>query len=106
MAGIFDNLFSDALEEEPRAAFFSTPGRKEFSRSPTRQRFFENQFPSVFNEFLGQIGTQLREGQQPDTTFADFVDAIDFETRFRSLPPGFRGFQRVVAPQTRFLVNF
>lgn len=101
----FDNPFSAALEEIPGAAFFSSPGGKEFAQgSPAKGRFFENQFQTSFNQFLGQLGTSLRAGESPTQTFTQSVDDTNFDELFRSLPPSFRGFfQRQLAPQTRFL---
>ena len=106
--GFFDNPFTEALEETPEAAFFSSPRGQEFAAgSPVKGRFFENQFARTMQDFLRKQGEALRAGELPTQTFQETVDETDFETIFRSLPPNLRGFfQRQVAPQTRFLVNF
>ena len=103
----FDNPFDLGLEESPEATFFSAPQRDQFETSPVRSRYFENQFSTVFNDYLRKQGESLRAGEIPTQTFRDTVDSIDFDTKFRSLPPNLRGFfQRQVAPQTRTLVGF
>ena len=48
--------FQDFLEESDvglRANFFSRPGT---SGTPTRSRFFQNEFQNIQNLFLGRLG--------------------------------------------------
>ena len=96
--------FQDFLEESDiglRANFFSRPGTR---GTPTRSRFFEGQFASIQNQFLGRLGAQIRGGQPPTTTFGGFLDAFDFNNFFASQPPAFRGqFPSRFSPRTRFL---
>ena len=61
------NAFQDFLEESDvgqRANFFSRAGT---GGTPTRTRFFENQFANIQNQFLGALGAQIRGGEQPTT---------------------------------------
>jgi hypothetical protein len=85
------DLFSGLLGEEPRAAFFSF--QNQFGRSPNQRRFFQNQFSNIQNEFLGQLGRQLRQGMIPQKSFTNFLGDFPFTQRFASLPPSQRGAQ-------------
>ena len=100
------NPFAGILEEEPRTAFFSRANQ--FGTSPSRRRFSENAFPGAFDKFLGQLGTQIKEGKAPDLKFDDFLDnSFNFEKEFFQTPRARRrGFAPTVNPRTRFLVQF
>lgn len=92
----------DILEEEPKAAFFGQQER--FGRSPTQQQFWKGQFQDVHQEWLGRLGQQLLGGQEPNLRFTDFLKNFNFQQRFQSLPPSFRGAQTArFAPPTRFM---
>ncbi len=93
------------LQDNPRASFFNaiTP----FNRSPSRQRFNESQFDTIFNRFLGQLGGQAQGGDLPTGMFNDFVNNIDFNREFFQSPSAIRGFgQARFSPRTRFLFGF
>ena len=96
--------FEDFLEESDvglRANFFSRPGTR---GTPTRSRFFEDQFQTVQNEFLGRLGAQIRGGEAPSLTFGNFLDDFGFDNFFASQPPAFRGqFPSRFNPRTRHL---
>ena len=100
----FDNPFQDFLEESDvgqRANFFSRAGTR---GTPTRSRFFENQFASIQNQFLGALGAQIRGGEQPTLTFEGFLNDFSFNDAFIGAPPAFRGqFPSRFAPRTRFI---
>ena len=70
-----DNLLLDILESDPagqRALFesFIPPG---FGQQQQRQ--LGTLFQPTFNRFLGQIGSQVREGGGvPDLTFTQFLE--------------------------------
>ena len=50
----------------------------------TRQRdIFSSMFDRVLNDFLGEVGTNFREGQAPDQTFTDYVNTRDFGRQIR-----------------------
>ena len=100
----FENPFSDFLEFDEtgrRASFFSRPGT---GGTPTRTRFFENQFASIQNQFLGALGSQIRGGEAPTLTFGNFLDDFNFNDAFFGASPASRGqFPSRFAPRTRFL---
>lgn len=102
-----DNPFADFLEDTEfgrRASFFGRPGT---GGTRARSRFFENQFDTIFNQFLGRLGAQVRGGEAPTETFGGFLDEFDFNRFFGGTPPAFRGVdQRRFAPRTRSIFNF
>lgn len=103
----FENPFLDFLGEDEigrRASFFSRPGTR---GTPTRSRFFENQFDTIQNQFLGQLGAQIRGGEAPTLTFEKFLGDFNFNREFLAAPPAFRGqFPSRFAPRTRSFFTF
>ena len=90
------------LEEEPETTFFSF--QDQFGRGQTQKNFFRGQFKNIFNQFLGGLGQQLRQGQAPQGTFTDFLGDFDFNQQFAQTAPSLRGGLRGrFAPPTRFL---
>ena len=104
--------FLDMLEAEPRSAFFSF--QNQFGQSPNQRRYFQNQFQDIHNQFLGQLGTQIRGGELPTLSpeqhaqrFTSFLENFPFTERFAALPPQQRGvFPSQFNPRTRFLLGF
>ena len=101
----FGDVFSGRFEvpgEGTRAAYFSAmPG----TLTPNQRRFFENQYQNVFNDYLGNLGSQVRGGNAPTESFAQFTQNFPFSARYADLPPGQRvgSPMRTFAPRTRFL---
>jgi hypothetical protein len=102
--------FSSLLETMPEAAYYSRP--EMFGTSPRQRRYFQNQFRDIHNQYLGQLGKQLRAGTMPSLRFSEFLDypnlfneQPDFLRRqYMSETPSARGAttQRF-APPTRFM---
>jgi len=93
------------LEDQPRSAFFSAAAP--FGTSPVRQRFFQNQFDEVFNQYLAALGRGAREGNVPNLPFADFAGSFDFNRLFQQQPRFQRGASsQFFNPRTRFLFGF
>lgn len=105
--GVFGNLLPDLFEEEPKLSFFSQLNQQT-GLSPNQRIFFENQFDSIFNRFLGDFGTRAQKsGEIPEFRFQDFIQDFDFEEDFLSRPPSLRfgGGTARFAPPTRFNFN-
>lgn len=83
------NPFLEFLEGEPRATYFSY--QNQFGRSPRQRDFFQNQFADIYNEYLGQLGSQARGGQLPTLRFNDVLSGLNFDQRFQRLSPEQRG---------------
>jgi hypothetical protein len=93
------------LEDQPRSAFFSAA--EPFSKAPIRRRFFQNQFDTVFDQYLAALGAAARTGVASDQTFADFSGNFDFNRLFQQQPRFQRGVSsQFFNPKTRFLFGF
>ncbi len=99
--GFIDDLLGS--ETGQRANFFSRVNELG-GRNTAIGRFNFDRFQDFQDRFLGQLGSQLREGQEPTKTFGDFLENFDFQREFRSFAPSLRG-QGVTArfrPSTQF----
>jgi len=101
-----DNAFMGFLDENPNIAYQSFA--PDFGvRSPNQQRFFQNSFQSIHDQFLGRLGNQIRQGQAPTANFTDFLGNFDFGGFSAAQSPWMRGQQtQRFAPTTRWLTNF
>lgn len=119
-----DSLWRDWLEEDPlgqRAAYFSFS--PQFGQSPVQRRYYENAFPRIRDEWLGQLGRQARGGEVPTARFTDYLGAFKFprseslQTKggqmgewpgaeyYTAQPPGLRGTRMSqFAPRSRRLI--
>lgn len=77
-----NNPFLDFLEYEPQAAYYSSPegwvGQGAFAQgSPNQRRYYQNQFQNIYNEFLGALGKQAREGDVPTMRWEGYIDTVN-----------------------------
>jgi|TARA_R100000306_G_scaffold62174_1_gene67450 hypothetical protein len=98
-----NNPFMDFLETEPAAAYYSSPGGQAFrGGSQGQQRYFQNQFQDIYNEFLGGLGQQIRAGQVPTMRWAEYLENVPFTERYAALSPEQAGrSRRRYSPSTR-----
>ena len=98
-----NNPFADFFEDYPLAAYYSSPRGSEFSgQSPNTQRYYQNQFQNVYNEYLGALGQQIRSGADPTLRFVDYLETTTFTERYAALPPQMGGRStRQYSPGTR-----
>jgi hypothetical protein len=100
--GVFGDkgLFKDLLAEDPRAAFFSFAPK--LARTQSQREFFQDFFPTVHDEFLGQVGSGLRQQEISQTTFTDFLGKFPFLQRYLEATAGERATaQRRLAPPVK-----
>ena len=57
------NPFLEYLEGEPKAAYYSYGDR--FGGGRRQQNFYQNSFADLYNQYLGTLGTQVRQGLAP-----------------------------------------
>ena len=98
-----NNAFADFFTDYPQAAYYSSPRGTAFSgQSANTQRYYQNQFQNVYNEFLGALGQQIRSGADPTLRFADYLETTPFTERYAALPPQMAGrTTRQFGPGTR-----
>ena len=95
------------LSELPGATYYSSPTGEEFAQGSPRQRqFYQQGYQDIFGDYLGEIGTALRGGQEP-ATFQEFLETNPWTTRYGRLSPAMRGTTGAASnPRTRFLFNY
>jgi len=98
------SFFDAILSGLPQATYMSAPGGQAFAaQSPRQGRYFQNAYQDVYGQFLGEVGTALREGRQP-TNFKDFLDTDPWTKRYSQLPQFERGVTKTYTdPRTRFI---
>ena len=98
------SLFSDLLEEDPELAYFTQLQNQSPQLTPNQRAYFQTQSGPAYNRYLGQIGSQLSQGQLPSLKFLDYLTQTPFTKRYAELPPSLRpgvGSARFKAP-TRY----
>jgi|TARA_Y100000593_G_C4304126_1_gene334893 hypothetical protein len=98
-------LSRNFLESTPTAAYYSSPTGREFgTRSPNRQRFFQESFQDIYNQYLGELGSKARQNQISPLRFADYLERDPFTERYSALSPIQRGiYSQQFSPSTRFI---
>jgi hypothetical protein len=97
------------LEALPQAAYYSSPTGQAFASpqgrsTPRRQRYFQQGYGDVFNQYMGALGQQIRSGTDPNLTFQSFLESDPWTSRYAQLPQGMRGVNTsMYNPRTRFL---
>ena len=101
------NWWGQVLGQFEPAQYYSSPtGRAFAGRSPRKQRYFQNAYQDVLQDYYGQAGTAMREGREP-TSFMDYLETNPWTKRYTSLPQTARGATGMAAnPRTRFPYNY
>ncbi len=101
------NWYQLLLSEMPLEQYYSSPAGMDFGgRSPRRQRYFDQSYQDIYQDYMGETGRALREGTAP-TTFMQFLETDPWTRRYTSLPQSARGTTGLAYnPRTRFLYNF
>ena len=99
-----NNWGSLILSQLPQAEYYSSPTGMGFGgASPRRGRYFRQAYQDVYSDYLGNIGTALRQGQ-PTQSFRDFLETDPWTKRYGQLPQYERGVTRSYTdPRTRFI---
>ena len=94
-----NNIWSDFLEDFPEAAYYSAAPfgagpsvSKPFGGgfAPAAQQYWRGQYGNVMNQYMGQWGRSLREGQFPEMTFRDYLGQYPWTQRYTALSPAMR----------------
>mgnify|MGYP001597426970 CR=1 FL=1 len=82
------NPFLGFLEEEPKTAYFSYANQFGGApRSQRREKFFQNQFSDIYNQYLGRLGGQVRGGETPGLKWNDYLGGFDFNKWYQEQVP-------------------
>ena len=95
------------LSQMPQATYYSSPAGQQFAgQSPRRGRYYQQAYQDVFSDYMGNIGTSVRAGQEP-ASFQEFLETNPWTARYGRLPQAARGTSGIMAnPRTRFLFNY
>lgn len=102
------DIWGAVLQQDEQAQYYSAPVGQQFAQqSPSRGRYFQNAYQDIYSDYLGNIGTSMRQGQTPQT-FMDYMKTNDpWTSRYSALPQTARGTTGMYTnPRTRFLYNF
>jgi len=82
------NPFLSFLEDQPEAGYFSYQNQW---RTPNAKKYFQSQFSNIQNQYLGQLGQQIRGGGEPNLQFTDFLAQYPWMQQYQSQTPQQRG---------------
>ena len=81
--------FSDFLETQPQAlyqSFLNAPG----TRMPSSmKRYYQNQFNTIQNEYIGELARSMRQGNLPTRTFSDYLQKDVFQSPIQGSQPNY-----------------
>jgi hypothetical protein len=102
-----DNPYAEFLHSEPRLPYFSY-GDQFGGQNQSRQQsdYYQNQFSSIYNKYLGTLGRQARAATLPSGEFTDYLSGFDFDKEYRkNVPYETRTAGRdALVPRTRWMV--
>lgn len=106
------NPFAQFLEDQPKAAFFSSLaglpsffGGRAFGIAPNVRNYFQSQFDAIYNQYLGRLGEMASGGQEPNVAFSDFLKTYPWAQNYFNLPRRMRGIQETrFAPPSRWFL--
>ena len=99
--------WQEVLKDFEPAQYYSSPAGMQFGgRSPRRQRYFQDSYQDVLQNYYQQAGSKMRQGKAP-ASFMDYLETDPWTARYSALPQTARGVTGMAAnPRTRFLFNF
>jgi hypothetical protein len=110
------NWYKLLLSEMPMEQYYSSPTGQSFYQSditdpysrsnPRKQRYFDQSYQNIYQDYMGETGRALREGTAP-ATFMQFMQNDPWTKKYTALPQSARGRTgSAYNPRTRFLYNF
>ena len=100
-----NNPFIDYLDYDPVATYYSSPtGQAFMGQSAGQERYYRGQYQDAYNDYLGALGSQIRQGAAPNMRFADYLEDYPFTERYAALTPQQAGRStRQYSPSTRHI---
>ena len=100
------------LPYEPQAAYYSAApfgagasAGQPFGggHAPAAQQYWAGQYGNMQNQYMGYAGRAMRQGQEPEMNFMDYLDQYPWTERYTALAPPMRpgGLTSRFAPGTR-----
>ena len=94
------------LDYMPEVAYYSDPTAMSFiGTDPARRRAYNTQYTNIYNQYLGKLGQQMRQGEAPSLSWSQWVENTSpFTARYAALSPTQRGMgTRQYSPSTRHI---
>ena len=88
--GMNSNPWAGFLEDQPKAGYFSWLNRNR-GLSPNQNQFFQGNFDEIYNQYLGQLGSQAQQGMTPDLQWGDYLGQQDPMNLWGKMTPRQRG---------------
>jgi len=85
----YQDFWKSLLEQMPEAAYYSYGA--DWARTPNQQKWLQGQYGDIWNQYLGALGSQMRQGQSPNMPWTDFLQNLPFSERFGNLSPEQQG---------------
>ena len=81
------NPWSDFLEQEPgtKAAYFSYGDQ--WGKSQKQRNFYQSSFSDIYNQYLGTLGQQVRQGLMPTGKWDPYLSNFDFNKYYQEQVP-------------------
>ena len=101
--------FMDFLNDEPEFGYYALANP--FARSANQRRYFQGQYPDIYNQYKGKLGQQVLGGQEPTLKAIDFLKDYfapggGAMQQWAAMSPGARGEQQSrFAPPVRWLTS-
>ena len=120
------DFWSQVLEASPETAYYSASpfgqysprnpwGGSEFVQggegvtqggySPVQQQYWSGQYGNVLNQYKGELGRRMRQGNPPGLSFTEFLENYPWTERYTALPPSMTpgGASTRFAPSVRYM---
>jgi hypothetical protein len=55
--------------------------------TPAQQQYWSGQYGNVLNQYKGELGRRMRQGNPPGLSFTEFLENYPWTERYTALPP-------------------
>ena len=79
------NPWLEFLEQEPgtKAAYYSYGNQFAGRGGKPQQKFYQNSFIDLYNQYVGTLGTQVRGGLMPTGSWNDYLGGFNFNDWYK-----------------------
>ncbi len=83
------DFLDQLLGGEPRLSYYGQLGQQ--NATPLMRKYFQSNYDSVYNDYLGELGRQVMGGAVPTLQFNDYLKQQPFAQRYAQVPAEFSG---------------
>lgn len=70
------SFYSSLLNEDPRLSYYGLQNL--WGQTPGQRRFYQNAFDLLNQQYLGQLGRMIMQGQEPNLMPQDFFSQFNY----------------------------